>query len=260
MHVMTANEAMHARPAATVVIFREGRSSVPELLIVERSGSMAFAAGALVFPGGAVDPDDVVLASSLGWTMPADEGAARIAAIREAIEESGMAVGFDRTPAPDQVSALRHGLHAGEAFSVLLARTGLTIDPHALVPFARWHPNAGEKVRRVFDTRFYLARDMGGVEATVDARENVRLFWASAAEVLDRCARGEGRIIFPTQRNLERLAQFDSFEAASRHALATPIEKVTPWVEERADGPHLCIPSHLGYPVTSEPIGTAMRG
>src|SRR3546814_2246554 len=66
--------------------------------------------------------------------------------------------------------------------------------------------------------------------------------------------RGEVSIIFPTRRNLERLAQADNFLSSSVHAAAHPVELVTPWIETRGGETHLCIPSHLGYPVTSEPF------
>ena len=45
-------------PAATLVLMRERADGPPELLVTERTGHMAFAAGALVFPGGRIDADD----------------------------------------------------------------------------------------------------------------------------------------------------------------------------------------------------------
>ena len=48
--------ATPAIPAATLVVFRERAGTTPELLMVERAKEMRFAAGALVFPGGRVDP------------------------------------------------------------------------------------------------------------------------------------------------------------------------------------------------------------
>src|SRR6478752_2429270 len=78
-------------PAATLVVMRERDNGPPELLIVERSAAMRFAGGALVFPGGRVDPGDHALAALHGGD--ADDLAARIAAIRETIEEAGLAIG-----------------------------------------------------------------------------------------------------------------------------------------------------------------------
>ncbi|CAN5194529.1 NUDIX hydrolase [soil metagenome] len=222
---------------------------------------MAFAAGALVFPGGAIDPADFDHAQSLETGHPLDEAAARIGAIRETLEESGLAVGFIDPPDRFTLAQMRAAMVAGRPFATLLAEADLTLDLDGLVPFARWHPSPRDTATRIFDTRFYLARLAEGSHApSVDASENVHLFWASAQEVLDRTARGEGRVIFPTRRNLERLAQFDGFDSTVAHARMTPVEKVTPWVEERDGQAFLCIPDHLGYPVTSEEVATALRG
>ena len=55
-------------------------------------------------------------------------------------------------------------------------------------------------------------------------------------------------------------AQTGSFADFSAHAGHFPVELVTPWVEERDGRAHLCIPDHLGYPVTSEPFDRIRRG
>ncbi|MEJ7927283.1 NUDIX domain-containing protein [Sphingobium sp. AN641] len=247
------------RRAATVVLLRDRPAAHPELLMVQRAHSMAFAAGALVFPGGALDPADFAIAQGLGPALALDERASRVAAIRETLEESGIGLGLPQGfPAP-ALAAMRAALHDGAPFADLLADHGVTLDIHCLTPFARWHPARVDHVRRVFDTRFYLARAPRGQEATADATENIRLFWADAAAVIAACDAGDGLIIFPTRRNLERLAQFADCAAAIAHAMATPVETVTPWLEDRDGVPHLCIPTHLGYPITSEPFANVPR-
>src|SRR3546814_9841337 len=63
------------------------------------------------------------------------------------------------------------------------------LDLAQFVPFARWLPNVRP---RNYDTRFYLARfPVDSHAPCVDATENVRLFWASARDVLDRAGRSE---------------------------------------------------------------------
>ena len=252
-------DADTGRPAATVVVVRDRADGLPELLMVERASTMAFAAGALVFPGGAVDPADHALAARIGGALDQDEAAGRIAAIRETIEEAGLGIGLTGAVDAASVLRLRDGLHDGRPLGDLLDRHGLGLDMEALTPFARWHPAPFEQAKRVFDTRFYLARAPQRQVASVDTTENVRLFWSSAADTLARCDAGEGRIIFPTRRNLERLARFASYADLVAHAAAFPVEKVRPWREERNGETHLCIPDHLGYPVTSEPMGQALR-
>ena len=244
-------------PAATLVLFREAGAAPPELLIVERARTMAFAGGALVFPGGRIDPGDHALALELDGDR--GEMAARVAAIRETIEEAGVPVGLDRLPNSAALERLRTGLHARRPFADLLAREGLALDPAALVPFARWCPRLPHA--RIFDTRFYLAAlPEDAPEPVVDATENVRVFWSSAQAVLDDVSAGRARAIFPTRRNLERLARFATFAEAVVDARAHPVRTVAPWTEIRDGADHLCIPDDLGYPVTSELLDSAMRG
>lgn len=241
-----------AIPAATVIVMREGPGA-PELLMVERAAAMSFAGGALVFPGGRVDPADHALAATLEGEP--NDVAARIAAVRETLEEAGVAVGVEVPMSA--VPELRRRLYAGETMAPLLAVMAGALRLGDLVPFARWLPSMVP--HKVFDTRFYLARAPEGAEPVVDGNENVRVFWASASAVLDAADRGETKIIFPTRRNLERLARFASFADAVADASARPVRTVTPWIEERANGRYLCIPDDLGYPVTAQPLAEAMR-
>jgi 8-oxo-dGTP pyrophosphatase MutT (NUDIX family) len=242
-----------AIPAATLVLMREG-GGAPELLVTERTGQMAFAAGALVFPGGRIDAAD----RAAGAAFAHDDAAARIAAIRETIEETGLAPGIAPAPAADAVAALRAGLELGGDLIGLLAEAGLALDLDALTPFARWCPNFRETRR--FDTMFFLAEAPAGAAAPeVCAHEAVRAFWASARDVLAEIDAGRAHAIFPTRRNLERLARFGSIAEARADAARHPVACIVPWVEERGGGLHVCIPDDIGYPVTSEPLESARR-
>lgn len=241
-------------PAATLVLMRERASGPPEVLVTERAGRMAFAAGALVFPGGRIDAEDHRAAES--FDLP--DAAARIAAIRETIEETGLAPGL--VPAPDAALAgtLRDALAAERSFADILAGHGLALELGALTPFARWCPNFREARR--FDTLFFLAEAPADAPAPVVAEaEAVRAFWASAAEILAQVSSGHAHVIFPTRRNLERLAGFASIAEAYADAARHPVTRITPWVAEVDGAPHVCIPEGIGYPVTSEPLETALR-
>ncbi|WP_272907954.1 NUDIX hydrolase [Rhizorhapis sp. SPR117] len=247
------------RAAATLVIFRDRANGPAELLMMERSRQMEFAGGALVFPGGAIDSEDAELAMLHGAGLELEEATARVAAIRETLEECGLALGFATLPDAVVTGQIRDRMTAGEGLAALLAEHGLGLDLEQLVPFARWHPKMQHA--RIYDTRFYLARLPDESHAArVDATENVHLLWASARDVLNRAERGEAHVIFPTRRNLERLAQFPDFESASTHARSTPVTTISPWIEERSDGRYLCIPDELGYPITSEALETTHRG
>ena len=228
----------------------------PQLLMMERTRSMAFAAGALVFPGGRIDPHDEALAERIGGGV--DYAAARIAAIRETIEETGLAPAVNPAPDAALASQLRQELEEGTPFSALLEAHGLSLDLHKLTPFARWCPTFKEARR--FDTLFFVAEaPEGAVIASAAEAEAVRTLWATAKEVLEEANSGRARIIFPTRRNLERLALLSSIEEARADAERHPVRKIVPWIEERDGRKWLCIPDDLGYPVTAELLETARR-
>lgn len=256
----TGEALVPATPAATIIVFRDcPDGGAPELLMVERSSQMVFAGGAVVFPGGRVDPDDHVIAASIDHDLDPDDAAARVAAIRETIEETGLGIGFVLPPEREALAAARAAMCSGAVFSQLCSDAGWQFDLAALMPFTRWRPPFNE--RRVFDTRFYIARYDGHDHIVeVDATENRHLFWATAADALAKAAEGKLKLIFPTQRNMERLAQFGSHAEALEHAARFPARMIMPFIEERDGRPHLCIPDDLGYPVTSEPMGSALRG
>ena len=240
-------------PAATLIVVRDVAGAAPELLMVERAKGMAFAAGALVFPGGRIDQSDRMLAGENG----AD--AAAVAAVRECVEEAAVPVGLAPTPSPAAAIALQRALVANQSFGALLNAGRLNIDVATLTPFARWVPKF-HAVRR-FDTLFFVARcPPGDWQPRVVEGECSGAQWLSAGDVLRREQRGEARLIFPTRRTLERLAQHSDFEAIRADALAHPIEPVTPWVEERDGEKFITIPSHLGFPVTEERLDGLWRG
>lgn len=243
-------------PAATLVLMRPRAEGPPELLMMERSGHMAFAAGALVFPGGRVEPQDHAAAAALA--DGSELAASRIAAIRETLEETGIAAGLTSIPSGEELRRMREALVAGADFGDLLEKHGATPRLDTLVPFARWCPNFRETRR--FDATFFLAEAPAGApQPSAQAGEAARAFWASAAEVLAEIDAGGAHAIFPTRRNLERLARFASFGEARADAERHEVRTITPWVERRAAGKFVCIPEDAGYPVTAEPIETARR-
>ncbi|MEL6238760.1 MAG: NUDIX domain-containing protein [Pseudomonadota bacterium] len=258
-------------PAATIIIFRDGRAggkgdstggSAPEILMTVRSRSMAFAGGMAVFPGGRVDPEDFDLAKSLGDKngLTLDEAAHQIAAIRETLEETGLALGFKGAITAQSAHEARALLDKTKALAPVLGAFGWALDFDQIVPFARWFP-MNEKLSRVYDTRFYLANlGTGAVEVSVDNSENTKLFWTTAQGALDAAQTGEIKLIFPTRRNLERLALFSSFADARTQAEAIPVKTIIPQVDESSGKPMLTIMEDAGYPITAELLETVARG
>lgn len=249
-------------PAATVIIFRQPSGGgdpeiLPEILMVQRSDTMRFAGGAAVFPGGRVDDADRALAASLALPFDVEEAAARIAGIRETLEETGLALGLTTPVSATDAAFARKLLLEQGTLAPVLQTMGWQLALDALVPFARWCPS----VTRTFDTRFYLLDlGTGAVDIAVDATENTHLFWISAKSALRAAYADELNIIFPTLCNLERLAQFSSFAQTRAHAETTPIQTISAIVEDVGDERWLTIPPDKGYPVIRQLLKTAKRG
>ncbi|HEX3497772.1 MAG TPA: NUDIX domain-containing protein, partial [Stellaceae bacterium] len=113
------------RPAATLLLLRDGAAGL-EVLMTARHEEAGFAAGALVFPGGKVDPVDAALAAH----CPAsglDPAALvlRVAAIRETFEECGilLARADGALVSAELLAALmqRHGRCSDSVFASLVA-------------------------------------------------------------------------------------------------------------------------------------------
>lgn len=258
-----SDSAREGIPAATIIIFRNtAGGGAPEVLMTVRSRTMTFAGGMAVFPGGRVDPADYALAEALAGEhgLDPDEAAHQIAAVRETLEETGLALGLAGEIDAGKATAARAMLAEVGALAPVLDAFGWRLDLGQIVPFARWFPK-NEQLTRIYDTRFYLADlGTGAVDVSIDHAENTHLFWTTAQGALDAAGRGDIKLIFPTRRNLERLALFASFAEAKRQAEGIPVRTIMPQVTEQDGRPWLTILADAGYPVTGEPLDTVARG
>jgi 8-oxo-dGTP pyrophosphatase MutT (NUDIX family) len=245
------------RPAATILMVRETPDF--EVLMVKRHHQIDFAAGALVFPGGKThqgDHDQAWEFRTLGWgaSLP-DQQALRIAAIREAYEETGILLCRhpDGSPfagdaraaqARDDVAADRR------SFLSLVEALDVHLDLGALTLFARWITPAMMPKR--FDTWFYLAVAPADQLALCDGWETVDAEWIAPAKALKLGAAGERKIIFPTRMNLQLLAEATGVDDAVSLARARRLVTVEPQVTPGPDGPVLVIPADAGYGAVRE--------
>ena len=244
------------RPAATVVIFRNcPQGGPPELLMVQRAKEMRFAGGAAVFPGGQVDPADRELAARISPDADPEVSAAQIAGIRETLEETGLVIGTQEPVSATEAMEARTLLLEKGALAPVLERYGWTLAPERLTLFAHWCP----PIDRAFDTRFFVTDlGTGAVDIAVDATENTRLFWASARRALELADTGEISVIFPTRRNLDRLALFGTFAEALDQIARFPVRRMSAKQEMRDGQPWLVVPDGHGYPVLGQPMATAV--
>jgi len=208
------------KDAATVLLLRPAEGGGVEVFMQVRAATMAFAAGAAVFPGGSVDPSDLagteawdlaVGADFLRTTTGAHPGALVAAAIRETYEECGVLLAGPPTGAATEGAA---GMHPGDRESLanhsqgiarLLGGRGLRPSLSGLACVDRWITPLGEPRR--YDTRFFAAELPPGQEADGLTTESVRSFWVRPGEALARFSAGELALMPPTWAQLERLGR-----------------------------------------------------
>ncbi len=246
-------------PAATILLLRDQPAF--EVLMVKRHHQIDFASGALVFPGGktsADDSDPAWVEHVIGWdACPDDQRALRIAAIREAYEES--AILLARTPdgawaaLDERAGAAREPVAKGtRPFLDLCRELGVRLDLTGLEVFARWITPSMMPKR--FDTWFYVAVAPDEQLAVADGWETVDVEWINPDEALRLAEARERTIIFPTRMNLQLLAESVDADAAAVAARARPLVVVEPKVERREGGGVLVIPPDAGYGAVEEPL------
>lgn len=201
-------------PAATVVLVRSGPDGL-EVLLTHRPGTMSFAPGLHVFPGGRLDPADAdpgLLSRARGPVAdPEFRAVHRIAAIRETWEEVGVLLATPRTAVLPPVDEWIAGAGSTRSLFVELCRgRDLELATDSLVEIAHWiTPRA---YPRRFDTRFFVAELPPTAMLTLRADEVADHRWATPRAALAAMARGELELWPPTSTTLQRLERASSFE------------------------------------------------
>lgn len=173
-----------ARPASTVVLIRDGEDGL-ETLLLKRNQALLFAGGFWVFPGGAIDPADIEAA---GDDM---EQAARIAAVREAVEEANI------KPDLERMSKISH-----------------------------WTTPTAERKR--FATWFYAAPCPAGATVTIDGSEIHDSLWITVTEAISRQDAGTLAMLPPTYLTLCQLAGYCNVDDALNSIAGKPSPSLLP--------------------------------
>jgi len=235
--------------------------------MVLRSPRLSFSSGALVFPGGKVDPDDALHDRREAAAPLADrehELPLRVAAVREIFEETSVLLARDRRSgaplSPDRVVRLegryRRAVHDGEiAIAEMALAEDLELAVDLLVPFARWITPAHSPRR--FDAHFFATACPPGQAPVHDGIEAVDSIWLSPRQALADAAAGRRPILFPTRANLSKLGRH--VRVADALADSQPVTPVSSRVVQTADGPVLRIPEGLGFELTELPADARHR-
>lgn len=181
------------RPAVSVIMLRDGDEGL-EVFVQHRVSTMDFAAGAVVFPGGRVDPVDSEAANGIEVADPEVHV--------DAWKESTIA-------------------EADAGWRVLLAaavrevaeETGAVLDPSLLRPWANWVTPLGQPKR--FDTYFYIVSAEEADAPRHLTTEAHTSEWLPVTSILASAAAGDLMLMRPTFVLLSELAQFDSAAVAT---------------------------------------------
>lgn len=137
------------------------------------------------------------------------------------------------------------GLRAAAAREVA-EEAGIVLAPDAeLVAFSNWVTPARARIR--FDTWFYLAEMPHGQAPEVDGREIVEARWLTPDAALRAAARDELTVVFPTRKQLERLARFASAGEALARTRGREIEPVEPRVVGSGEQARIVLPGEPCY-------------
>lgn len=256
------------RLAATVVLARDAAAGL-EIFMVQRHHQIDFATGAMVFPGGKLDPADAATelrAHARGEQGLSDDALAlRVAGIRETFEECGILfaceagsealVGAERTR--ELGERYREPIHDGRASMLdLVVAEQLELACDQLVLFAHWITPA--IVPKRFDTYFFVAAAPPDQLAAHDGHESVDSLWIRPRDAEREAEAGRRTIIFPTLMNLQKLALSASAAELIESARRDPVVTVRPEIGTRDDGEKVVrLPRDAGYPNVEVPISQA---
>jgi 8-oxo-dGTP pyrophosphatase MutT (NUDIX family) len=247
-----SGEAVPAEPrhAATVVLLRDGEPG-PEVYLLRRQASMAFAGGMCVFPGGGVDPRDHD--SSVAWAGPSpaewaqrlgcEESLARAlvcAAVRETFEESGVLLAG---PSPDSVvsdttdegwEADRVALESRElSMTDFLLRRGLVLRTDLLGAWSGWLTPIFEPRR--YETWFFVAALPEGQVTRDVSTESSSVHWTPALAAVEAVEAREILMLPPTYLTCLDVAQHPTPDHVLAEAAGRTVEMFTPQVVSSGD-------------------------
>ena len=254
------------RDAATVVLLRPGAvpSQGPEIYLLRRQTSMAFAGGMCVFPGGGVDPrdysDDLVERglwagpSPVEWAtlLGVDEAKARAlvcAAVRETFEESGVLLagaGADEVVADttgEDWEADRVALESRElSMTAFLEKRSLVLRTDLLGPWSGWLTPVFEPRR--YRTWFFVARLPEGQVTRDVSSESSAVQWTAAMDAVEQVEQQQMMMMPPTWLTCLDVGQHADVDAVLRESRDRTVEIFTPEVVPDGDEWILSTPPH----------------
>ncbi len=250
-------EPVEPRNAATVILMRSGAGG-PEVYLLRRQTSMAFAGGMCVFPGGGVDPRD--FDHTTGWAGPTpdewatqlgtDEATARAlvcAAVRETFEESGVLLAGESADAVvadttgEDWERDRAALEGRElAFTEFLDRRSLVLRTDLLGVWSAWLTPVFEPRR--YRTWFFVADLPEGQRTRDVSTESDQVTWLPAMQAVHEVEQEQLMMLPPTYMTCLDVGQYADPAAVLAAARGRAVEMFMPEIEEGEDAGTLSVP------------------
>jgi 8-oxo-dGTP pyrophosphatase MutT (NUDIX family) len=234
-----------------------------EVLMLRRSEASHFVPDAYVFPGGTLDDADrseqafnrtrgieadalrsqfrakraPAFPAPFGTPDAQDAAGLLVAALRELFEEAGVLLACDArgrelsagelAPYHDRLHQARSAVHAGELpFAQLLEELDLYANANALALFSQWI--TPPVYPRRYNAHFFVALASPDQAAAADAFETHDGVWITPRAALQKYELGEFRMVYPTIKHVERLAEFESAEELMNFARTKTIYSIMP--------------------------------
>lgn len=246
----------HPKPSATILLIRDGEDGL-EVFMVVRHRQIDFASGALVFPGGKVDPQDhwPNMRTFCDGAEELDDNALsfRIAAIREVFEECGILLARKNGQASllnaaqlKPLEPYREALNKNEIdMETIVTKENLKLVCDQLHHYAHWV--SPEMLPKRYDTHFYLVHAPEDQVGLHDGHESVDSVWITPQTALKEAQEGKRIIVFPTRLNLEKLSKSNTTKDAIRRLNSSSVHEVMPKLMRRRFNVYLTIPEKAGY-------------
>ena len=250
------------RAAASIVMLRDGDRGL-EVFLMKRHGLSDVLGGVHVFPGGKVDAQDATLdlqahldlppsalQAALGEAQldPLEAAALHMAALREALEESGVL--FAQAAGAREAAMACRLLREGRGWGQVLTTMSLRLETSRLQPWSRWiTPVLGAVVRKRFDTRFFLAAVPAGQTPVHDGHEAIDSVWLSPRTALQWYWERRIELAPPQIMSLAHLSRHSSVAAALAEARGRLPPTVRPEPFEQEGTRIVCYPGDARHPV-----------
>jgi 8-oxo-dGTP pyrophosphatase MutT (NUDIX family) len=274
---------VEVRDAATVLLLRDtepdAEGDALEVCMLRRRPESEFVGGAMVFPGGAVDPEDRVddlevvcrgrSDAEASATLGIEAGglAFWVAAIRESFEEAGVLLAYhpdgdiirlDDDATNARFSTYRAAVDGGHRrLAEICEEEGLRLAVDSMWYFGHWITPEGAPRR--YDTRFFVTLAPPAQTPVHDDHEVIANLWIRPKTALARHLTGDFPMLPPTVASLRAVSRFPTArEALAAAAQITDVPTILPRVVVDEGGVRIVLPGDEEYGdghTGGEPLG-----